>query len=77
MRARRSWVIVTVDPVNHTGTVKAFDAKELIERCGGRPYWSARRRVWITTEAVVGDVLALAESMGRAVSFEVVKRGDA
>lgn len=76
MRARRTWVSVTIDPVNHTGSVSAADAKELIERCGGRPYWSRSRRVWLTTEKVAGDVLALAEAEGRAVRYETVKRGE-
>ena len=76
MRTRRPWIRVTVDPVNHVGSVAGRDAKERIEACGGRPYWHRSRRVWMTSEAVAGDVLAMAELDGLAVQFSHVARGD-
>lgn len=76
MSARRQWIRITVDPVNHVGSVAGRDAKERIEACGGRPYWHRSRRVWMTTEAVAGDVLAMAEHGRLAVQFSHVSRGD-
>ncbi len=69
MTARRAWLRVTVDPLNHSATVAGWQAKEFIEECGGRPIWSRTRKAWCTSESIASDVLALAQAEGRRVTF--------
>ncbi len=76
MSTRRSWIRVTVDPVNNTGTVAGWNAKELIVECGGRPMWSRMRNAWCTSERVASDVIAVAESRRIAVQFTSKVRGE-
>ncbi len=69
MSTRRPWCRVTVDRINHCGLVAGWNAKELIEQCGGRPLWIVRRRAWSTSEVVAADVVALAQHNGHAVQY--------
>ncbi|MCL3818547.1 hypothetical protein [Aeromicrobium wangtongii] len=71
---RRSWIYVTTDPVNHSGFVAGYGARELIAAAGGRPLWSRSRRAWATSEATAIDVLAAAEHQGYAVRYERLER---
>ena len=76
MKARRKWLTVVIDPVNHSATVSGWRAKELIEQCGGRPMWSYRRKAWCTSDSVASDVLALADVENYGIRFTMLG-GDA
>lgn len=60
---------VEVDPVNHVGRVAGWRAREYVVAAGGRPRWSHISRVWMTSEKIAADVVAMAEFDGRAVTF--------
>jgi hypothetical protein len=69
MRAR-PWCRVFIDMSADSAWVRAKDAKQLIEDCGGRAMWSPRRHDWHTSAATATDVLALADARGYAVTYE-------
>lgn len=72
--SRRPWIYVTTDPLNHSGFVKGWGARELIIELGGKPIWSRRRKSWSTSEGTALDVLAAAEHKGYAVQYEQLRR---
>ena len=73
-RGTRPWLRVWTDPLNHSGWVKGWGARELIIQHGGKPIWSRRRRAWSTSEGTALDVLAAAEHEGYAIQYEQIKR---
>jgi hypothetical protein len=70
MNRSRPWISVAIDPINHAGFVGGYKSREYVERCGGRPIWSRRRKAWATSEQAATDVLAMAEDDGLAVRYE-------
>lgn len=70
MRSRRAVVTVVVDPVNDAGYISGQPARGLVAEVGGRLLWSPRRRAYCTSQAVAGDVLALADARHFGLVYE-------
>lgn len=66
-------VSIVIDELNHSGYVRGYGARELVELVTGRPaFWVARQKGFGVSESTARDVACAAEVEHRHVIVKVV-----
>lgn len=82
-----NWLRVHVNNFNDRSAISGPGAGKLIQRAGGKLWWSRERRAWMSNRRITDKVMAIADAEGRKVSYtedehldlraqDLVDRGD-
>jgi len=80
----RPWLRGHVNNSNDWSAISGPGAGRLIQRAGGKLWWSRERRAWMSNRRIADNVLAIADYEHRKVSYtedehldqDLVDRGD-
>ncbi len=65
----RPWLRVHVNNFNDWSAISGPGAGRLIQRAGGKLWWSRERRAWMSNRRIADNVLAIADYERRKVSY--------
>ena len=65
----RPWLRVHIDDRNDWSAISGPGAGRLIQRAGGKLWWSRERRAWMSNRRIADNVLAIADYEHRKVSY--------